>query len=185
MRYALDLLETQRIDEGLLPAFRKLLTHGQPDIRRRALLILAAAKDRTVAAAAVEMLRDPDLSVRTEALLYVTREMGVDPLTQLEQLGDFEGSSIRAATAAFLASPGPSQNLEAARTILEVMALSGGAAGVPDRVQAARVLSVAPDVFPDLLVRLIADEDAQVALQSISAAPRPRATTSSRRSSTR
>ena len=140
-----------------------------PDIRRRALLILAAAKDRTVGATAVEMLRDPDLSVRTEALLYVTREMGVDPLTQLEKLGDFEDSSIRAATAAFLASPGPSQNLEAARTMLEVMALSGGAEGVPDRIQAARVLAVAPDVFPDLLVRLIADEDAQVALQAISA----------------
>ena len=136
VRYALDLLETQRIDESLLPGLRKLLTHGQPEFRRRALLILAAAKDRTVAAAAVEMLRDPDLSVRTEALLYVTREMGVDPLSQLEQLGDFEDSSIRAATAAFFASPGPSQNLEAARVILEAMASSGGEAGAPDRIQA-------------------------------------------------
>jgi len=170
VRYAFDLLEAQRLDESLLPPLRKLLTHGQPDIRRRALLMLVAAKDRTVTAAAVEMLRDPDLSVRTEALLYVTREMGVDPVTQLEQLGDFEGSSIRAAMAAFLASPGRSQNLEAARAILEVMAQSGGADGVPDRVQAARVLSVAPDVFPDLLARLIADEDAQVALQALAAA---------------
>jgi ATP:ADP antiporter, AAA family len=169
VRYALDLLETQHIDESLLPALRKLLVHGEPDVRRRALLILAATEDRTVASSAVEMLRDPDLSVRTEALLYVTREMGLDPLSQLEKLGDFEDSSIRAAMAAFLASPGPSQNLEAARTILEVMALSGGAAGVPDRVQAARVLGVARDVFPDLLARLIADEDAQVALQAIGA----------------
>ncbi len=169
VRYALGLLKAQRIDENLLPKLRHLLAHGEPDIRRRALLVLAAAKDRTIGASAVEMLRDPDLSVRTEALLYVTREMGVDPLSQLQELGDFEGSSIRAAMAAFLASPGPSQNLEAARTILEVMALSEGAAGVPDRVQAARVLAVAPDMFPDLLVRLIADEDPQVALQAINA----------------
>jgi AAA family ATP:ADP antiporter len=170
VRYALDLLETQRIDDSLLPGLRKLLTHGQAEFRRRALLILAAARDRTVAAAAVEMLRDPDLSVRTEALLYVTREMGVDPLSQLEQLGDFEGSSIRAATAAFLASPGPSQNLEAARVILEAMATSGGEAGAPDRIQAGRVLAVAYDAFPDLLARLIADEDRQVAEQAINAA---------------
>jgi len=169
VRYALDLLEAQRIDEDLLPNLRHLLAHGEPDIRRRALLVLAAAKDRTIGASAVEMLRDPDLSVRTEALLYVTREMGVDPLSQLQELGDFEGSSIRAAMAAFLASPGPSQNLEAARTMLDVMVLSSGPAGVPDRVQAARVLAVAPDMFPDLLVRLIADEDPQVALQAISA----------------
>jgi ATP:ADP antiporter, AAA family len=170
VRYALDLLESQRIEPSLLPALRKLLAHGEPDVRRRALLILAAARDPTVTAAAVEMLRDPDLSVRTEALLYVTREMGVDPLTQLEKLGDFEDSSIRAAMAAFLASPGPSQNLEAARVILEGMAWSRGKEGVPDRIQAARVLAVASEVFPDLLARLIADEETQVALHAIHAA---------------
>ena len=70
--------------------------------------------------------------MRTEALLYVTREMGVDPLAQIEELGDFEDFSIRAGMAAFLASPGPSQNLEAARVMLEAMARvrrRGGRAG--------------------------------------------------------
>jgi AAA family ATP:ADP antiporter len=170
VRYALDLLETQRIDEDLQPAMRKLLTHGEPDVRRRALLILAAARDPTVGSAAVEMLRDPDLLVRTEALLYVTREMGVDPLWQLEELGEFEDSSIRAAMAAFLASSGPAQNLDAARAILEAMVLSGGAAGARDRAQAARVLAVAPDAFPDLVATLLGDEDREVALQAIGAA---------------
>ena len=170
VRYALDLLETQRIDEDLRPAMRKLLTHAEPDVRRRALLILAAARDPTVGAAAVEMLRDPDLPVRTEALLYVTREMGVDPLWQLEELGEFEDSSIRAAMAAFLASPGPAQNLDAARAILQAMVSSGGTAGVRDRAQAARVLAVAPDAFPDLVATLLEDEEAEVALQAISAA---------------
>ena len=44
--------------------------------------------------------------------------MGVDPLSQIQELGDFEDFSIRAGMAAFLASPGPSQNLEAARALL-------------------------------------------------------------------
>ena len=64
------------------------------------------------------LLQDPDLAVRTEALLYLAREMHVDPLAQIQKLGDFEDYSIRAGMAAFLASPGPSQNLDAARAIL-------------------------------------------------------------------
>ena len=108
--------------------------------------------------------------VRTEALLYVTREMRVDPLSQLEKLGDVEDFSIRAGMAAFLASPGPSQNLDAARLILAAMTGSEGRAGVRDRVQAARVLSLVPGLFTDLLVRLIDDSDPTVARQAISAA---------------
>ena len=60
--------------------------------------------------------------MRTEALLYLTREMQVDPLAQIQELGDFEDFSIRAGMAAFLASPGPAQNLDAARALLEAMA---------------------------------------------------------------
>jgi AAA family ATP:ADP antiporter len=41
---------------------------------------------------------------------------------------------------------------------------------VPDRIQAARVLAVASDAFPDLLARLIADEEPEVARQAIGAA---------------
>jgi AAA family ATP:ADP antiporter len=116
------------------------------------------------------MLRDPDLGVRTEALLYVTREMRVDPLHELEKLGDFEDFSIRAGMAAFLASPGPSQNLDAARIILEGMARSPGEAGVRDRVQAARALALVPGLFTDLLLELMADDEADVACQAIRAA---------------
>ena len=47
--------------------------------------------------------------------------MHVDPLAQIQKLGDFEDFSIRAGMAAFLASPGPAQNLDAARALLEAM----------------------------------------------------------------
>jgi hypothetical protein len=107
--------------------------------------------------------------VRTEALLYVTREMRVDPLRQLEELGEVEDFSIRAGMAAFLASPGPSQNLEAARVLLVAMAGWEGKDGVKDRLQAARVLALVPGVFTDLLVLLIADAEPTVARQAIGA----------------
>ena len=123
VRYALDWLESQGL-LGLDKQVRQLLSHGEADIRRRALALLSAARDTSISRIAVDLLRDPDLGVRTEALLYVTREMRVDPLRQLEELGDVEDFSIRAGMAAFLASPGPSQNLDAARVLLETMAHS-------------------------------------------------------------
>jgi AAA family ATP:ADP antiporter len=169
VRYALDLLASGRI-EGVERPLRALLSHADADVRRRALAMLSAARDTAISGTATSLLRDPDPGVRTEALLYVTREMRVDPLEQLEKLGDVEDFSIRAGMAAFLASPGPSQNLDAARAILAAMAGSHDRAGVHDRVQAARVLSLVPGLFTDLLVRLIDDADSSVARQAISAA---------------
>jgi ATP:ADP antiporter, AAA family len=171
VREALETLESQGM-AGLEGAVRRLLDHEEPDVRRRALALLSAAGDKTIGAAATRLLRDTDVAVRTEALLYVTREMGADPLRQLEELGEFEDFSIRAGLAAFLASPGPSQNLDAARLILEGMTGSRGEAGVADRRQAARVLGVGPDVFLDLLTRLIQDPDTHVAREAILSARR-------------
>jgi ATP:ADP antiporter, AAA family len=168
VRYALDWLDAQGM-LGLDRQVRQLLSHREADIRRRALAMLSAARDTSISRKAMEMLRDSDPGVRTEALLYVTREMRVDPVRQLEELGDVEDFSIRAGMAAFLASPGPSQNLDAARVLLETMARSDDEDGVRDRIQAARVLSLVPGLFTDLLVLLIADPDESVAHQAIQA----------------
>jgi AAA family ATP:ADP antiporter len=169
VRYALTLIEGQQ-SRRWHPALRNLLGHPDPEIRRRALALLAAAGDREIADRVGPMLRDPDITVRTEALLYLSREMKVDPLRQLEEIGDVEGFSIRAGTAAFLSAPGPSQNLDAARLILEAMARSRGLEGERDRAEAARVLSVVPDHFIDLLGPLIEDEQPEVARQAIRSA---------------
>jgi AAA family ATP:ADP antiporter len=166
--YALDLLEGQGLI-GVERQLRLLLQHEDADTRRRALAILSAARDTSISRTAMDMLHDPDLGVRTEALLYVTREMRVDPIRQLEELGEIEDFSVRAVMAAFLASPGPSQNLDAARLLLSAMAHSDDAEGLRDRLQAARVLALVPGLFTDLLVHLISDPDAGVARQAIAA----------------
>jgi AAA family ATP:ADP antiporter len=169
VRYALGLLEIQRT-RNWHPLLHRLLQHPEADIRRRALALLSAAGAREIANDAVRMLRDPDLGVRTEALLYLTREMAIDPLTRIQELGDFDDFSIRAGMAAFLAAPGPSQNIEAARAILDGMTASAGPAGARDRIEAARVMPLVPDVFDDLLARLILDEDEEVARQAVRSA---------------
>jgi HEAT repeat protein len=172
IRYALELLEGQRTGKWQ-PALRDLLDHPDADIRQRALALLSASSDTAIADRVPAMLRDPDIGVRTEALLYLSRESGIDPLRQIEQLGDFEDFSIRAGTAAFLAAPGRSQNLEAARVILEKMATSRGAEGRRDRAEAARLIgSIERPDLVDLLPPLIADEDTEVARQGVRAADR-------------
>ena len=170
VKEALLALESQPLS-GVEHSVQALLDHPDAEIRRRALALLSATGDRTIAARATTLLRDSDLGVRTEALLYVTRELGADPLRQLEELGDVEDFSIRAGLAAFLASPGKSQNLDAARLILEGMVGASGEAGLEDRRQAARVLGVVPAGFADLLTRLIEDDDPVVARRQ-SCAPR-------------
>ena len=131
VRYALGLLEGQRT-QSWHPALRALLQHPAAGRRGSARwrcwpppAITRSARD------AVALLHDPDLGVRTEALLYLSRERGIDPLAQIETLGDFADFSIRAGMAAFLASPGPAQNLDAARAILEAMAHAEGAGRRP------------------------------------------------------
>jgi AAA family ATP:ADP antiporter len=169
VRYALDLLGIQRT-KSWHPSLRMLLHHPEPDIRRRAMALLGSSGDREIGDQAVRLLRDPDLGVRTEAILYLSREMGTDPLTRIQELGDFDDFSIRAGMAAFLASPGPSQNLDAARAILEAMATSPGAEGARDRAEAARLIALVPGEFLDLLAKLLQDEDEDVARQAIRSA---------------
>jgi AAA family ATP:ADP antiporter len=169
VRYALELLEVQQT-RSWHPALRRLLLHPEPDIRRRALTLLSSAGDREIAEQAVNLLHDSDLGVRTEALIYLTRETGTDPLLRIQELGDFDDFSIRAGMAAFLASPGPTQNLDAARAILEVMTRSTGQEGMRDRLEAARLMALVPGEFLDLLAILIGDPNVEVARQALRSA---------------
>lgn len=137
-----------------------LLQHPNAEIRARALALLGANGDRTAGSTAERMLHDPDLNVRTQALLYLSRSGGFDPLRRIEELGDFADFSIRAAMVAFLASPGPTRNEDAARVLLEQMAASDEPR---DRAEAARVLAIVPDPPADLIATLVTDEDVDVA----------------------
>src|SRR5829696_5381767 len=168
VKYALDVLSMQPM-RSAVPGLRMLLSHPDEDVRRRAISTLAAAGDRGAAPDVIALMRDPSLAVRTEALLFLARDGEVDPLQTLEELGDVEGFSIRSSTAAYLAAPGPAQNLDAASVILQGMATSAEAR---DRSEAARLLGVIPQPPLDLLDALLADADADVARQALQAAER-------------
>ena len=166
--YALSLFEMAH-DRKVHPAVRGLLHHEQPEIRRQAVSLLARAGDSSVKAEVEQLLRDPNLDVRTEALLYLTAFDHTDPLERIEALGDFEDFSIRAALVAFLARPGATQNVEAARLVLAKMAEEDGADGQRTRLEAARLMATLPDLFERELRTLLDDEDVEVARAAIGA----------------
>jgi ATP:ADP antiporter, AAA family len=164
--YALRVLEDDRARVAP-PAIHALLAHPDPEVRVRAVRLLAAAGDVSVRPTIERMLYDAHLEVRTEALLYLTQHAEIDPLDRIEQLGGFADYSIRASTIAFLARPGVSQNLDAARLMLDTMVRERGPEGRRTRVEAARLLGWLPDAFDAQLRALLHDEDAEVARHAI------------------
>jgi ATP:ADP antiporter, AAA family len=156
-----------------LDAVRALLTHETAAVRARALAALRAAPDLTIRAEAERLLHDPDIEVRTEALLWLAYHARVDPLAQIDALGDFEDFSIRASMVALYSRPGRYQNLEAARVLLATMANERGPDGRRARIEAAMLLGrLSGDVGAELadLATLIADEDPEVSSQAVAAA---------------
>lgn len=166
--YALSLFEMSH-DRKVHPAVRGLLTHEQPEIRQQAIRLLARGGDTAVKDQVERLLHDPSLEVRTEALLYMTAFDQSDPLARIEQLGDFEDFSIRAALVAFLARPGASQNADAARLLLQKMVDERGEDGTRTRLEAARLLALLPDLFDRELRTLLDDEDVEVARTAVAA----------------
>jgi HEAT repeat protein len=148
---------------------RGLLHHATPEIRQQAIRLLARAGDASVKDQVEVLVNDPSLAVRTEALLYLTAFDHSDPLARIEQLGDFEDFSIQASIVSFLARPGESQNIEAAKLILSKMVEQGGEAGRRGRLEAARLLAILPDHFERELRALVDDEDVEVARAAIAA----------------
>ena len=169
--YALSLFEMAH-DRKVHPAVRGLLHHEQPEIRRQAISLLTRAGDASVKGDVEKLLTDPSLDVRTEALLYLTAFDHVDPLERIGQLGDFDDFSIRAALVAFLARPGRTQNVEAAKLLLSKMAEETGAESRRTRLEAAKLIEMLPDLFDRELRTLLDDDDVEVARAAIAAAGR-------------
>lgn len=169
--YALSFFEMAG-NTTLHPAVPDLLRHPSAAVRLRALAVVSHVDLPSVVPAVEALLADPEIEVRTEALLALTRTTDVDPLLRIESVGDFEDYSIQASLAAFLARPGPAQHVETAQIILQRMVGEGGPAGVRVRAEAARVIGMSPDVFDRELRRLLEDDAVEVAREAIRAAGR-------------
>lgn len=167
--YALSFFEAERTRTPH-PVVRNLLQHSVADVRRKALSILSASDDKSVLPVVHQMIKDPDLGVRTEAMLYLVHHAHVDPLLLLANPSECEDFSVRSAIAAFLGRPGQGQDLDTARSILEGMTGEEGADGERVRTEAARLLGGLPDEFDPLLARLLSDPAPCVVREAIRSA---------------
>jgi HEAT repeat protein len=165
--YALSLFTVGR-SQASHPAVRGLLKHPSPEVRQRAVAILDSAEDRSVVADVEELLHDPHLGVRTEALLYLTHHSKIDPLARIHELGDFQDFSIRSAVLAYLARS--VDNPDAVQLMFDSMAAEQGPEGRRARLEAVRLAASMPGHFDGQLRRLIDDTDATVAREAVRAA---------------
>jgi ATP/ADP translocase/HEAT repeat protein len=168
--YALDLMSASP-HQGAHPAVRGLLDHPAPEVRRRALEILGGNGDPVMVEKVETLLCDPSLEVRTEALLYLARYADVDPVTRLQDLGDFTDASIRGAVVAVLTRLGEERH-DSAQMIFETMVSEDGPEGRETRREAARLAESLPVLFEEPLRRLLQDEDVEVTRAAIHAARR-------------
>jgi AAA family ATP:ADP antiporter len=160
--YALTLFEMgQRMRTH--SAVRNLLEHPSPYVRTKAISISNNAGDLSVRHQVGGLLHDNSLEVRTEALLYLSRHDQADPLTHLDKLGDFEHFSIRSATVSFLVRPGDSQNLVAARMIVDGMIADLDNTELANN--AARTLALLGENVVEALHNHLADRNASLELR--------------------
>ena len=89
---------------------------------------------------------------------------------RLSELDQVNASAVASAITQFLARPGPKQNIEAARLLIDIALDGKGPDGVQARLEAARVISSLPDGFDDQLHRLLQDLAPEVVRVAIRAA---------------
>lgn len=156
--YGLELLEAQH-GQPPHPALPALIDHPDAGIRRRALRLMNETGDRAAGDRTKPLLQDHDPEVRAEALIYVSRHGGTDPVTVARDLRDFPEFSIRAATAGFLAAAGPAQNLDAARLLVRAMIDDRGLDAARVRHEAARLVELRPEAFEEEIALLLSPDE--------------------------
>lgn len=165
--YGMSLLEVSQ-ERRTHPVVRTLLQHRSPLVRARAIGILSDARDLSVITIVERMLGDEDIRVRTEALLYLAHhDSRIDPLSRIDEIGDFADFSIRSAMVSFLARKGPAQNVETASLILDNMVSEEGEGSGRTRTEAARLIATLPNHFERQLGRLLHDPDPDVVKQAV------------------
>jgi len=167
--YALTLLEHSE-PQASHPAVSHLLGHPSPEVRRKAIAVLGGTEDAVVLARVELLLRDEDPGVRAEALVYLSRFGTIDPLAYVAVLDEVHGSAIASAIAHFLARPGPAQNIDAVRILLEAASSGDGTDRHGARMEAARLIGSLPDQFEEQLNALLQDSSPDVARLALRAA---------------
>ena len=176
--FALDLIQ-QGDEEDVIRFARELnalLAHGSPELRRRALEVLARAPDAVDVEGARRCLRDPDASVREQAVRTLSAGSELPPETFFARLLEDEDSGIRAATFACLTDCVPPDTAEriVAPLFDRLRAAASGENAADDRLELATAAGLVPraEGVESLIRRSIADDDPEVGAAALRSAAR-------------
>jgi len=177
--FALDLLaEAEGADtQPLVGELQELAGHPHPELRRRALDLLAQLPEAAGVAVARARLRDPDGTVREAAVrgcFAGCAETGDGAVALVEEFLDAPEAAVRVATLRCLARGElPARALAAARIRLGRVAASDGDRGAATRVEAALAAGIAGlERAVATLPPLLADPDPTVVAAALESAGR-------------
>jgi AAA family ATP:ADP antiporter len=163
--YALGMLQ-DATGSSLAEAVRPLLSHGSPEVRRRAIDILAANREEVDVERVHFLLHDPDLDTRVAAVAYLC--VDEDYTAFLQQLLEADGMSRNAAVA-YVATRDP---VEAHRLLITPKVIDEiEDCGDVEGCEGRRVLAGLPwlphDNDEKLWHKLLHNEDAEVVSAAI------------------
>lgn len=160
IRYALSLLRYRGVS-GFGPELEELLDHDDPEIRARALVLLAETGYEEAVDRARALLVDPHLFVRVAAINYVSRHGPDDPAREVRRFLAHEGHGVRAAAIALILMGGPTDELMSQGSVEELEREEK----LEERLAHARALleaDPASESGRDILESLLEDDDHEV-----------------------
>lgn len=174
--YALDMLQGVSA-ESLAAAVRPLLGHESPDVRRRALDVLAVNQVDSDREFVLPLLEDPDLESRVAAVAFVIAQAGsaTETTTFLSDLLTRNGQTRNAAVA-FIAhrDTDPSHRALISRQVVDEIQTCTDVEGCEGRLILAGLPWLPAECGPDLWDRLLADDDPVVVQAAVAGIGRRR-----------
>ena len=168
--YILRLLEQADITP-YMPALKELLTRRAPEVRGAAVRLLTETNDFSLVPALTEMVRDPEIEIRSEAMRFACAHCG-GPRARLGEWLASDDPRV-AAAAVLCALNDPEQGLhELAEQLLNSMIHDHGPQGEARRREAAKALRwVHPSpTSSEALMRLLQDEAVEVVNAAVKSA---------------
>jgi len=169
--FALNLAE--KLDPQLVAARlpRALLTHASPEVRRRALTLIASSLNSNVLAAVFELLASESAQVRSEAINTVATVLKEAAIPVVLPLRKSPEAPIRRAAIRLMLQSGDARTRQDAFADFRDLVSDFGLDGENSRVEAARLMGELKEPeFTGYLSRLIKDDPSPAVIREAMAA---------------
>jgi ATP/ADP translocase len=169
--FALDLAENMDPQHVVARLPRGLLSHPSPEVRRRALTLMASSLDSNVLTMLFELLTSERAQFRAEAINTVATVLKMADIPAIRPLLKSPEAQTRRAAIRLMFQSADAQARQEALTAFRDLVTDFGPDGEKSRVEAARFMGeLAEPVFSNDLGRLIRDDPSPAVIREAMAA---------------